>query len=153
MPIKKNLKILIIDNYDSFTYNLFHMIPKDIPSHIIRNDQMTLGEIRFQDYSHIIISPGPGSPDDPAYFGVCSDVILELGQTIPLLGICLGMQGICYYFGGKVVRAKNKMHGKTSLKLQPGAAMAKSWLCSTKLYQSMEFNSIQNLLRLNLVVN
>jgi anthranilate synthase component II len=115
MPIKKPLKILIIDNYDSFTYNLFHIVPKDIPTTIIRNDQMTLDQIRSENYSHIIISPGPGSPDDLAYFGVCGSVILDLGQTIPVLGICLGMQGICHCFGGKVVRAKNKMHGKTSL--------------------------------------
>ena len=103
---------LIIDNYDSFTYNLVHMIPN---ATVIRNDQMTLQEIKDANYSHIIISPGAGSPDNPAYFGVCGKVITEIGKTTPILGICLGMQGISHFFGGKVVSAKNKMHGKISI--------------------------------------
>lgn len=104
-------KILIIDNYDSFTYNLVQMIPN---ATVIRNDQLNLEQIRACNYSHIIISPGPGSPDQVAYFGVCGEVILELGKIVPILGICLGMQGISHFFGGKVVSAKNKMHGKIS---------------------------------------
>jgi anthranilate synthase component II len=103
-------KILIVDNYDSFTYNLVQMIPNVT---VIRNDQLTLKQIRACNYSHIIISPGPGSPDQFKYFGVCGEVILEL-KTTPILGICLGMQGISHFFGGKVVSTRNKMHGKIS---------------------------------------
>src|SRR5690606_18691024 len=80
-----------------------------------RNNEITLEEIKRLNPDRIIISPGPGSPDDRNYFGVCSDVILQLGKTTPLLGVCLGMQGIAHCFGGKVVRAMVQMHGKTSL--------------------------------------
>ncbi len=81
---------------------------------VIRNDELTLEEIRERNYDRIIISPGPGDPSDKHYFGVCSEVILELGKTVPVLGVCLGMQGIGHYFGGKVKRADLAMHGKTS---------------------------------------
>ena len=118
-------KILIINNYDSFTYNLYQLIGSVLESQtqpfgasyhldIIRNDDLTLEQIKARNYTHIVISPGAGSPDNLKYFGICSQVILELGQSIPVLGICLGMQGICHYFGGQVVRASNIMHGKTS---------------------------------------
>lgn len=105
------MKKLIIDNYDSFTYNLYHLFGG---ADIIRNDELTLDEIKSRQYTHIIISPGPGSPDKKEYFGVCSEVITELGKTIPVLGICLGLQGIWHYYGGSIIKAKNKMHGKTS---------------------------------------
>jgi len=82
---------------------------------VIRNNELSLDEIEKRKYQKIIISPGPGSPENKDYFGVCSEVILNLGQTTPVLGICLGMQGICHFFGGKVVKAKTAMHGKTSL--------------------------------------
>jgi anthranilate synthase component II len=113
-------KILIIDNYDSFTFNLYQyigeiLLDSNSTIHVFRNDQVSFDQIKAANYDKIIVGPGPGSPDDPKYFGVCSQVILELGQNTPILGICLGMQGICHLFGGKVVRAKNPMHGKTSL--------------------------------------
>lgn len=115
-------KVLIIDNYDSFTYNLYQLVGQVLESNnkpyelnVIRNDELSLQQIKSRNYDKIIISPGPGSPYNPEYFGVCGKVITELGQTTPILGICLGMQGICHFFGGKVVRAKNIMHGKTSL--------------------------------------
>jgi len=113
-------KILIIDNYDSFTYNLYQMCGKILQNsglgiEVIRNNELSLDEIEKRKYQKIIISPGPGSPENKDYFGVCSEVILNLGQTTPVLGICLGMQGICHFFGGKVVKAKTAMHGKTSL--------------------------------------
>lgn len=82
---------------------------------VIRNDEISLKEIKKRAYDRIIISPGPGDPADKKYFGVCADVILELGKKIPVLGVCLGMQGIAHYFGGKVIRAKKPMHGKTSI--------------------------------------
>lgn len=116
--------VLIIDNFDSFTYNLYQYVGEILSNHIgsarfevlvRRNNQITLDEIKEMNPSHIIISPGPGSPDDRQYFGVCGDVILQLGRTTPLLGVCLGMQGIAHCFGGRVVRAPVPMHGKTSL--------------------------------------
>lgn len=116
------MKILIIDNYDSFTYNLYQYVgdvlqsdAKSFTLDVKRNDEITLAQIKKARYDGIIISPGPGSPDDPKYFGVCADVILQLGKTTPLLGVCLGMQGIAHYFGGRVVRARVPMHGKTSI--------------------------------------
>lgn len=118
------MRVLIIDNYDSFTYNLYQYVGEILSSalgyghfdvQVKRNNDITLAQTRALQVDRIIVSPGPGSPDDPQYFGVCSEVILELGKTIPLLGVCLGMQGIAHCFGGKVVRARLPMHGKTSL--------------------------------------
>jgi anthranilate synthase/aminodeoxychorismate synthase-like glutamine amidotransferase len=115
------MKILLLDNYDSFTFNLYQMIGNifdDIGGvftiDVIRNNKITIREIKERKYDRIIISPGPGEPSDPAYFGVCSEVIRELGSSIPIFGVCLGMQGIANEFGGKVIRAQNKMHGKIS---------------------------------------
>ncbi len=115
------MKVLIIDNYDSFTYNLYQYVGEiltekglDFTLDVLRNDEISLPEIKRRNYDKIIISPGPGDPSDKAYFGVCADVILQLGKNTPVLGVCLGMQGIAHYFGGKVVRAKVPMHGKTS---------------------------------------
>ncbi|MBI5456900.1 aminodeoxychorismate/anthranilate synthase component II [Candidatus Kaiserbacteria bacterium] len=115
------MKLLIIDNYDSFTYNLYQYVgeilkaaKKKFTLDVVRNDELTLSDIKKRNYDRIIISPGPGDPSDKHYFGVCADVITELGKKIPILGVCLGMQGIAHYFGGKVVRAKIPMHGKTS---------------------------------------
>ncbi len=116
------MKILIIDNYDSFTFNLYQYAGEilknsgeDFTIDVFRNDAITLKEIKKKKYSKIIISPGPGDPSDKAYFGVCSEVIIKLGKKIPILGVCLGMQGMVYYFGGRVITAKLPMHGKTSI--------------------------------------
>ena len=79
-----------------------------------RNNEVTLAEVQAMNLDRIIISPGPGAPDDPAYFGICADVIETLGKTTPILGVCLGMQGIAHVFGGDVVRASVPMHGKVS---------------------------------------
>ena len=79
-----------------------------------RNNEISLADIQTMNPDRIIISPGPGSPDDPAYFGVCGDVITELGKTTPLLGVCLGGRGIAHFLVVKVVRANVPMHGKTS---------------------------------------
>lgn len=119
------MNVLIIDNYDSFTFNLYQYVGEILHTELSqaqgnpkvsvkRNNEVTLEDIKSQNYDRIIISPGPGSPEDPAYFGVCSEVIKELGPSIPLLGVCLGMQGIAHVFGGDVVRAGVPMHGKTS---------------------------------------
>ena len=109
------MKFLIIDNYDSFVYNIAQYLGElQVECDVIRNDKITLDEIKKRDYDAIIISPGPGTPEDKKYFGVCSDVIKELGPQIPILGVCLGHQGIIDAFGGKVVNAGCVRHGKTS---------------------------------------
>lgn len=123
-PIVMN--ILIIDNYDSFTFNLYQFIGEILESEknkgkvqsfnidVKRNDELSLEQIKQLNPDKIIISPGPGSPDDANYFGICAEVILQLGKTTPLLGVCLGMQGIVHCFGGEVVKAPLPMHGKIS---------------------------------------
>jgi anthranilate synthase component 2 len=85
-----------------------------VSSDVIRNDKITINEIKDRNYDAIVISPGPGTPEDKRYFGICKNVILELGPKIPILGVCLGHQGIIDCFGGKVINARNIRHGKTS---------------------------------------
>ena len=121
------MKILIIDNFDSFTFNLCQYIgeiltEKVATSEVVvkRNNKITVEEIHQQKFDKIVISPGPGDPSDREYFGVCPEVISEIGKFIPVLGICLGMQGIGHYYGGKVIRAKKPMHGKTSIIFHDG---------------------------------
>jgi anthranilate synthase component 2 len=118
-PTRKPTKILIIDNYDSFTYNLYQLCGEilikkssDFVLDVIRNDELSFEDIQSKNYDKIIISPGAGNPQDESYFGVCAKVILELGKSVPVLGICLGMQGICHYFGGSVVKSSLPKHGK-----------------------------------------
>ena len=109
------MKFLIIDNYDSFVYNIAQRLGElGVTSDVIRNDHLTVEQIKNGNYDAIIISPGPGTPDDKRYFGICKQVIQELGPTTPILGVCLGHQGIISCFGGKVVNAGNVRHGKTS---------------------------------------
>ena len=105
--------ILLIDNYDSFSYNLYQMcgaIEPDI--RVFRNDRITLDEIRKLHPDHILLSPGPGRPCDA---GICEDVIREFAGKIPILGVCLGHQAICEVYGGTVTHAKHLMHGKQSI--------------------------------------
>jgi anthranilate synthase/aminodeoxychorismate synthase-like glutamine amidotransferase len=110
------MRTLIIDNYDSFTFNLAQLIAvADEPPMVVRNDAVRLADVRNLHPDRIVISPGPGSPENPAYFGVCSEVIRALGTSVPILGVCLGHQGIGHVFGGRIVRAPHPMHGKTSL--------------------------------------
>jgi anthranilate synthase component II len=110
------MKILVIDNYDSFVYNLAQLLGelRTEPT-VLRNDRITLKDVVRLDPDAIVISPGPGHPADRRYFGVCTDVIGEMGYRIPVLGVCLGHQGIVHAFGGKVINAKRIRHGKTSL--------------------------------------
>ena len=104
--------ILLIDNYDSFTYNLYHLLgATGIQVIVKRNDEITLGEIEKLNPQAIILSPGPGRPDDA---GICLDLIRRFAGNVPILGVCLGHQAICQAFGGKIVHAKHLMHGKTS---------------------------------------
>jgi anthranilate synthase component II len=109
------LKILIIDNYDSFVYNLAQILGElRVQPRVIRNDKITLKSIQRMDPDAIVISPGPGHPADRKYFGVCSDIITHFSSKIPILGVCLGHQGIVEAFGGRVTNAKIIRHGKTS---------------------------------------
>ena len=109
------MKFLIIDNYDSFVYNVAQRLGElKVSSDVVRNDKITIDEIKKRNYDAIIISPGPGTPEDKRYFGICKNVIQELGPTLPILGICLGHQGIIDCFGGRVINAGNVRHGKTS---------------------------------------
>lgn len=105
--------VLLIDNYDSFSYNLYQLVGSICPDiKVIRNDEMNTQEIRELNPSHIILSPGPGKPSDA---GICEAVIRDLGKEIPILGVCLGHQAICEVFGLEVTYAKKLMHGKQSL--------------------------------------
>ena len=109
------MKFLILDNYDSFVYNIAQILGElGVESDVFRNDKITLEQIQKNNYDAIVISPGPGTPENKKYFGICSDVITQLGPKTPILGICLGHQGIIHAFGGKVVNAGNVRHGKTS---------------------------------------
>ena len=109
------MKFLIIDNYDSFVYNIAQYLGElGVESDVIRNDKITLDEIKKKNYDAIIISPGPGTPEDKKYFGVCSEVIIKMGPSTPILGVCLGHQGIIHAFGGRVTNAGCVRHGKTS---------------------------------------
>ena len=116
--------LLVLDNYDSFTFNLVQYLGELASEHPIvaevrveRNDALSLEEIRALAPDAILISPGPGDPDQS---GVCLEVLRELSPTIPTLGVCLGHQSIAQVFGGKVVRANELMHGKTSPVLHEG---------------------------------
>jgi anthranilate synthase component 2 len=110
--------ILVIDNYDSFTYNLVQYLGElavDFPVandlQVVRNDKITIDEIRALNPDAVVISPGPGRPDDA---GVSLNAIAQLGDKLPILGVCLGHQSIGQVFGGKIVSAPELMHGKTS---------------------------------------
>lgn len=117
--------ILIIDNYDSFTYNLYQLIGQLDPEiKVVKNDELNLDKIRKLEPDSIVISPGPGNPGNKRDFGVCNDVILELGGEIPILGVCLGHQGIFAAFGGEIVR-NQPVHGKQSSIVHDGKGLFK----------------------------
>ena len=116
--------LLVIDNYDSFTFNLVQYFGELAPQHplaadllVHRNDEVTLAQIRELQPDAILLSPGPGDPDQS---GVCLDVLEQLSPTVPTLGVCLGHQALAQVYGGTVVRAKEQMHGKTSPVLHSG---------------------------------
>ena len=116
--------LLVLDNYDSFTFNLVQYLGELAADHAIaadlrveRNDALTLEQIRALAPDAILISPGPGDPDQS---GVCLEVLRELSPTVPTLGVCLGHQSIAQVYGGRVVRAKELMHGKTSPVMHAG---------------------------------
>ncbi|NNG67502.1 anthranilate synthase component II [Caldanaerobacter subterraneus] len=105
--------VLIIDNYDSFTYNLYQYVGEMKEEvMVVRNDEITVEEVAKLNPNKIILSPGPGRPENA---GICVELIKNLGQKVPMLGICLGHQAIGYAYGAKIVKADRIMHGKTSL--------------------------------------
>ena len=105
-------KIILIDNYDSFTFNLYHYLSSlKVKVDVIRNDQITSNQILKRKYNKIVISPGPGNPNQS---GNCLKIVKSLYKKIPILGVCLGHQIIGQVFGSKIVQAKRLMHGKTS---------------------------------------
>lgn len=115
------MKVLIIDNYDSFTYNLYQYVGEVLEERgtaftvdVVRNDEKSFADLRSATYDRIIISPGPGNPADEKYFGVCTEVLKNPAPNQKILGVCLGMQGMAHVFGGRVVKAAVPMHGKTS---------------------------------------
>jgi len=110
------MKVLILDNYDSFVYNLYQAIGELGAEPVVhRNDSVTLREIRTLAPDAIVVSPGPGHPANARDFGVCGDVLREMSPAIPTLGVCLGHQGIGTAYGAQVGHAARILHGKTSL--------------------------------------
>ena len=105
------MKIILIDNYDSFTFNLYHYLSTYSNVDVIRNDKIDSSEILKKKYNKIVISPGPGNPNQA---GNCLNIVKKLYKKIPILGVCLGHQIIGQVFGSKIIQAKNLVHGKTS---------------------------------------
>lgn len=129
--------LLMIDNYDSFTYNLVQYFGELGASlQVIRNDQLTLSDIETMNPTHIVISPGPGRPEDA---GITQDVIRHFYQKKPILGVCLGHQAIGQVFGGKVTHAPTQMHGKTSPIIHDGQGVF-SGIPSP--FQAMRYHSL-----------
>ncbi|MCS4198015.1 anthranilate synthase component II [Salinibacter ruber] len=113
--------ILVIDNYDSFTYNLVHLAGRETDDlEVVRNDDLTVADVAARDPDGILISPGPGHPSEA---GITEPVIRELGATTPILGVCLGHQAIGEVYGGSVTQADELMHGKTSPVLHEGTPL------------------------------
>jgi anthranilate synthase component 2 len=110
------MKAVILDNYDSFTFNLYQLVGiiTGEKALVFRNDELTYRAFQSLSPDRIIISPGPGNFSDGRTFGICTEVILGSGRHTPLLGVCLGHQGIVHAFGGRIIRAKEPMHGKAS---------------------------------------
>ncbi|OYT45980.1 aminodeoxychorismate/anthranilate synthase component II [Candidatus Bathyarchaeota archaeon] len=120
------MKVLVIDNYDSFVYNLVQYVGElGVNPIVYRNDEISLKRAMKLRPDRIILSPGPGTPEDIRYFGVCSEILRTLSPNVPTLGVCLGHQGIISTFGGKIIRAKRLMHGKTSMIKHDGKGVFK----------------------------
>ena len=120
------MKVLIIDNFDSFVYNLAQYVGQLGAEPVVRrNNAIITSEISEMSPDRIIISPGPGRPDDSRYFGSCLSILKKISPGTPTLGVCLGHQGIAYSFGGSIVPARRLMHGKTSLIKHQGEGLFK----------------------------
>ncbi len=109
------MKVLILDNYDSFVYNLAQYVGEIADEVIVkRNNEVNIPTVLKLSPDRIIISPGPGTPADPRNFGICTEILRKISSETPTLGVCLGHQGIVHSFGGKIVKAIRIRHGKTS---------------------------------------
>ena len=116
------MKLLVVDNFDSFTFNLVQYLGElGADPVVFRNDAITAKEAEQLEPDAIVISPGPGNPANPRDFGVCRDLLLGLSRTTPTLGVCLGLQGFGHAYGAKVVHASRIVHGKSSLVHHTGA--------------------------------
>jgi len=131
---------LLIDNYDSFTWNLVQLVGA-LGEHprVFRNDAIDLEGIRALEPSRIILGPGPGHPADPVRVGVCLDILRALGHHVPILGVCLGHQLIVHAYGGRIVRAAEVMHGKTSLVHHEGDAILEGL---PRPFEAMRYHSL-----------
>ena len=130
-------KIILIDNYDSFTFNLYHYLSSlKVNVDVIRNDQITSNEILKNKYNKIVISPGPGNPNQS---GNCLKIVKSLYKIIPILGVCLGHQIIGQVFGSKIVQAKRLMHGKTSKIISKKTSILKNL---PKTFEATRYHSL-----------
>ena len=130
-------KIILIDNYDSFTFNLYHYISSlKVHVDVIRNDQITSNEILKKKYNKIVISPGPGNPNQS---GNCIKIVKSLYKKMPIFGVCLGHQIIGQVFGSKIVQAKKLMHGKTSKILSKRTGLLKNL---PKTFEATRYHSL-----------
>jgi anthranilate synthase component 2 len=129
---------LIVDNYDSFTWNLYQLFGAlGGKPRVVRNDAVGIDDVRRMAPSRVVLSPGPGRPDDPARIGVCRDILEEL--DVPILGVCLGHQAIVCAEGGRVVPAPRLMHGKTSVIEHDGAAIFREL---PRPFEAMRYHSL-----------
>ncbi|MFZ4405544.1 MAG: anthranilate synthase component II [Pseudobdellovibrionaceae bacterium] len=129
--------ILLIDNYDSFTYNVFHLIEDlDYPCQVVRNDKITLAEIKKLSPKAIVLSPGPGHPADSK---ICLDILKNLSKKIPTLGICLGHQAVGLAFGATIEHSPQQMHGKKSVIQHKGQGIFKGL---PKKFSVMRYHSL-----------
>lgn len=120
------VRVLIVDNYDSFTFNLAQYLGElGAELLVYRNDEIALSDVEKMAPERIVLSPGPGTPVNPRDFGICSQVLRELSPEIPTLGVCLGHQGIGSVFGGKVAHARRPLHGKASRVYHDGRGVFK----------------------------
>ena len=130
-------KIILIDNYDSFTFNLYHYLSSlRVNVDVIRNDQISSNEVLKRRYSKIVISPGPGNPNQA---GNCLKIVKSLYKKIPILGVCLGHQIIGQVFGSKIIQAKKLMHGKTSKILSKKTGILKDL---PKTFEATRYHSL-----------
>ena len=130
-------KIILIDNYDSFTFNLYHYLSSlNLDVDVIRNDKISSTDIIKKKYNKIVISPGPGNPNQS---GNCLKIVKSLYKKIPILGVCLGHQIIGQVFGSKIIQAKNLMHGKTSIILSKKTGILKNL---PKTFEATRYHSL-----------
>ena len=130
-------KVILIDNYDSFTFNLYHYLSSlKVNVDVVRNDQITSKEIIKKKYEKIVISPGPGNPNQS---GNCLKIVKSLYNKVPILGVCLGHQIIGQVFGSKIVQAKNLMHGKTSKIISKKIGLLKN---IPKIFDATRYHSL-----------